>query len=188
MGTGGKVLIAVLGLALLLGAVYVSSYNSLVNYDESIKAAWSQVENVMQRRNDLIPNLVSSVKGYAKHEKEIFENVAKARAALAGAKTIDEKVKASSGLDSALSRLIAIAENYPQLKASGNFRALMDELAGSENRIAVERRNYNTIVQAYNTTVRRFPSNIIAGRTGFKAKEVYFKAEEKAKEVPAVKF
>ena len=138
---------------LLIGGVYVSSYNSLVNYDESIKAAWSQVENVLQRRNDLIPNLVNSVKGYAKHEKSIFEDVANARAALAGAKTIDDKVKASSGLDSALGRLIAIAENYPQLKANQNFLALMDELAGTENRISVERRNYNEVVQAYNITV-----------------------------------
>jgi LemA protein len=188
MGTTGKALLAILGIAVILGGIYVSSYNALVNYDESIKAAWAQVDNVLQRRNDLIPNLVNSVKGYAKHEKDIFENVASARAALAGAKTIDDKVKASTGLDSALSRLIAIAENYPQLKANENFMALMDELAGSENRISVERRKYNEVVQAYNITVRKFPSSIIAGMSGFKEKEVYFKADEKAKEVPQVKF
>ena len=188
MGTGAKVLVGVLVVAIIIGGVFISSYNALVNYDESIKAAWSQVENVMQRRNDLIPNLVNSVKGYAKHEKEIFENVAKARSALAGAKTIDEKVQASSVLDSAIGRLLAIVENYPQLQANKNFQSLMDELAGSENRISVERRRYNEIVQAYNITVRKFPSNIIASMYGFKEKQVYFKAEEKAKEVPQVKF
>jgi LemA protein len=188
MRTGVKVLVVLIGIAVLFGGIYVSSYNSLVNFDESIKAAWSQIENVMQRRNDLIPNLVTTVKAYAKHETETFENIANARAALAGAKTIDDKVKASAGLDSALSRLLAIAENYPQLKANENFRALMDELAGSENRISVERRKYNEVVEAYNITVRRFPSNIVAGMAGFKSKEAYFKAEEKAKEVPVVKF
>ncbi|HPD19030.1 MAG: LemA family protein [Candidatus Goldbacteria bacterium] len=188
MKTGIKVLIGVLVIAAVIGGIFVSGYNKLVSYDESIKAAWSQVENVMQRRNDLIPNLVNTVKGYAKHEKEIFENVANARAALAGAKTIDEKVQASSTLDSALGRLLAIAENYPQLQANKNFQSLMDELAGSENRIAVERRRYNEIVQAYNITVRKFPSNIIASMFGFKEKQVYFKADEKAKEVPQVKF
>jgi LemA protein len=188
MGTGGKVLIGILAFAVIIGGVYVSSYNSLVSLDESVKAAWSQVENVMQRRNDLIPNLVTTVKAYAKHEKETFENIANARAALAGAKTIDEKVKASTGLDSAISRLLVIVENYPLLKANENFRALMDELAGSENRISVERRKYNEVVQAYNIVVRRFPSNIIAKMAGFKSKEAYFKADEKAKEAPVVKF
>ncbi|MCX8094140.1 MAG: LemA family protein [Candidatus Goldbacteria bacterium] len=188
MGTGSKILIGILIFAVIIGGIFISGYNSLVRYDESIKAAWSQVENVMQRRNDLIPNLVNSVKGYAKHEKEIFENVANARAALLGAKTIDEKVKATTALDSALGRLLAIAENYPQLQASKNFQALMDELSGSENRISVERRRYNEIVQNYNITVRKFPTNIIASMFGFKEKQVYFKAEEKAKEVPQVKF
>ena len=188
MNNGVKVLLVIAGLAVIIGGVYVSGYNSLVNYDESIKASWSQVENVMQRRNDLIPNLVTTVKAYAKHEKETFENIANARAALAGAKTIDEKVKASTGLDSAISRLLMITENYPQLKANENFMALMDELAGSENRISVERRKYNEVVQAYNTAVRSFPSSVAAGMGGFKLKEVYFKADEKAKEVPVVKF
>jgi LemA protein len=188
MKPGVKVLIGILVVVVAVGGVCVSGYNKLVSYDESIKAAWSQVENVMQRRNDLIPNLVNTVKGYAKHEKEIFENVANARAALAGAKTIDEKVQASSTLDSALGRLLAIAENYPQLQANKNFQSLMDELAGSENRIAVERRRYNEIVQAYNITVRKFPSNIIASMFGFKEKQVYFKADDKAKEAPSVKF
>lgn len=188
MNTGTKVLLIIVGVVILLVGIYISGYNKLVNYDESIKAAWSQVENVMQRRNDLIPNLVNTVKGYAKHEKEVFENVTKARSAWAQAKTIDDKVKASSEMDSAIARLLLVAENYPQLKANTNFQALQDELAGTENRIAVERRRYNEIVQGYNITVRRFPTNIIAGMTGFKQKEAYFKAEEKAKEVPEVKF
>lgn len=188
MNTGTKVLLIIIGVVILIAGIYISGYNKLVNYDESIKAAWSQVENVMQRRNDLIPNLVNTVKGYAKHEKEVFENVTKARSAWAQAKTVDDKVKASSEMDSAIARLLLVAENYPQLKANTNFQALQDELAGTENRIAVERKRYNEIVQAYNTTVRRFPTNIIAGMTGFKQKEVYFKAEEKAKEVPEVKF
>ncbi len=183
-----KFLLIVLGIIIIIAGIYISGYNKLVNYDESIKAAWSQVENVMQRRNDLIPNLVNTVKGYAKHEKEVFENVTKARSAWAQAKTVDDKVKASSELDSAISRLLLVAENYPQLKANVNFQALQDELAGTENRIAVERKRYNEVVQAYNITVRKFPTNIIAGIAGFKQKEVYFKAEEKAKEVPVVDF
>ncbi len=183
-----KFLLIVLGIVILIAGIYISGYNKLVNYDEAVKAAWSQVENVMQRRNDLIPNLVNTVKGYAKHEKEVFENVTKARSAWAGARTVDDKVKASSELDSAIARLLLVAENYPQLKANTNFQALQDELAGTENRIAVERRRYNEVVQAYNTTVRKFPTNIIAGMTGFKQKEIYFKAEEKAKEVPVVEF
>jgi LemA protein len=188
MKTGTKILIAVGVLVLLVAGIFISTYNSLVNYDEGIKAAWAQVENVLQRRSDLIPNLVNTVKGYAKHEKDIFEDVANARAAMLGAKTIDDKAKAAGVMDSALGRLLAVAENYPQLKANENFRALQDELAGTENRIAVERMRYNEVVQAFNTTVRRFPANVIAGMYGFRQKEVYFKAEEKAKTVPEVKF
>lgn len=188
MKTGTKVLIGLGVLVLLVVGLFVSTYNTLVNYDESIKGSWAQVENVLQRRSDLIPNLVNTVKGYAKHEKEIFENVANARAALLGAKTIDDKAKAAGAMDSAIGRLLAIAENYPQLKANENFMALQDELAGTENRIAVERKRYNDIVQAYNISVRRFPANVLAGMYGFKQKEVYFKAEEKAKTAPEVKF
>ena len=188
MKTGMKVLIGIGILVLLVAGVFISTYNKLVNFDESIKASWAQVENVLQRRSDLIPNLVNTVKGYAKHEKEIFENVANARAALLGAKSIDDKAKAAGAMDTAIGRLLAIAENYPQLKANENFMALQDELAGTENRIAVERMRYNEVVQAYNITVRRFPANMIAGMYGFKQKEVYFKAEEKAKTVPEVKF
>jgi LemA protein len=188
MKTGTKVLIGVVVLLVLIVGMFVSSYNTLVNYDESIKGKWAQVENVLQRRLDLIPNLVNTVKGYAKHEKDIFVDVANARAALLGAKTIDDKAKAAGTMDSAIGRLLAIAENYPQLKANENFMALQDELAGTENRIAVERMRYNEVVQAYNIAVRRFPGNVIAGMTGFKEKEVYFKSEEKAKTAPEVKF
>ncbi|MCE5300178.1 MAG: LemA family protein [Spirochaetia bacterium] len=183
-----KVWIFVGLLVVVLAGIVMSSYNALVSYDEGIKASWAQVENVLQRRGDLIPNLVNTVKGYAKHEKEIFENVANARARLAGAATMDDKIKAAGEMDTAISRLLAIAENYPQLKANENFLKLQDELAGTENRIAVERKRFNEIVQSYNMATRKFPSNIIAGMFGFKQKEIYFKAEEKAKELPKVAF
>ena len=183
------IILGVIGFVLLLsGGSCVSKYNQLVNLNESITAAWAQVENVLQRRNDLIPNLVNTVKGYAAHEKEIFENVANARAKLAGAKTINEKVTASGELDSALSRLLLIVERYPDLKANQNFLALQDELAGTENRIAVERQRYNEVVRSYNVLVKSFPTNLMAKVAGFEVKEVYFKAAEGAKEVPDVKF
>jgi len=180
----GVVLVVVFGIA----GMFMSTYNKLVSADESIKALWAQVENVLQRRNDLIPNLVTTVKGYAKHEKELFENIANARAALAGARTVNDKIKASSQMDGFVGRLLAIAENYPQLQASANFRALMDELSGTENRIAVERMRFNEGVQQYNVMVRMFPGNIMAGMYGFKEKTAYLKADEKAKEVPKVEF
>ena len=183
------IILLVVAFALLVfGSSSVSKYNQLVTLDESIRAAWAQVENVLQRRNDLIPNLVNTVKGYATHEKEIFEDVAKARAQLAGAQTINDKVKANLGMESVLGRLLAISENYPDLKANQNFMALQDELAGTENRIAVERMRYNEVVQQYNILVKSFPSNLVARLTGFGIKEVYFKAAEGAKEVPKVSF
>lgn len=183
------VVIIVIALALLLfGGTCASKYNRLVSLDESIQGTWSQVENVLQRRNDLIPNLVNTVKGYASHEKEIFENVAQARAQLGGAKTINDKVKANLAMESALARLLAIVENYPNLKANQNFLALQDELAGTENRIATERMRYNEVVRQYNIFVKQFPNNLVAKATSFEEKEVYFKAEETAKEVPKVSF
>jgi LemA protein len=188
MKQGTKILLFVVAFVVIIAGVYISSYNNFVSYDEAIKSAWAQVDNVLQRRNDLIPNLVNTVKGYAKHEKSIFEDVANARSALIHAGSIDDKAKAAGALDSAVGRLLAIAENYPQLKANESFNALMDELAGTENRIAVERKRYNDIVQLYNTSVRRFPGSVVAGISGFKAKEIYFKADEKAKQVPEVKF
>ncbi|MDO8643953.1 MAG: LemA family protein [bacterium] len=183
------IVVGVVGLLFFaIGSSCVSKYNQLVTLNESITAAWAQVENVLQRRNDLIPNLVNTVKGYASHEREIFIDVAEARAKLAGAKTINEKVQADQGLESALSRLLLIVERYPDLKANQNFLALQDELSGTENRIAVERRRYNEVVQAYNILVKRFPANLIAAVAGFERKEVYFKSAEEAKQVPEVKF
>ncbi len=183
------IVLGIVGLVLLMGGgSCVSKYNQLVTLNESITASWAQVENVLQRRNDLIPNLVNTVKGYATHEKEVFENVANARSKLAGATTINDKVKASGELDSALSRLLMISERYPELKANQNFQALQDELAGTENRIAVERQRYNEVVRAYNIIVKSFPTNLMARFMGFEVKEVYFKASEGAKEVPKVQF
>jgi len=160
----------------------------LVTLNESIDGQWAQVENVLKRRYDLIPNLVNTVKGYAKHEKQVFIDVTEARAKVGGAQTVNDKVKANSELGGALSRLLLVVENYPQLKANQNFLKLQDELAGTENRISVERKRYNEVVRMYNILVKRFPTNIVAGMTGFEKRDVYFEAEEAAKEVPKVKF
>lgn len=173
---------------LIVGGMGVGYYNKMVSLNESVTNEWSQVENQLQRRNDLIPNLVNTVKGYAKHEKEVFEHVADARSKLAGAKTIPEKISANQAMDSALSRLLVIVEQYPALKANENFARLQDELAGTENRISVARYRYNEIVRDYNVTIKRFPGNIIASMTGFEKKDVYFKAEEGAKQAPKVEF
>lgn len=181
-----------LGLLLIIvvGAVWLGGlYNNLVGLDQTVKQAWAQVENQLQRRYDLIPNLVATVKGYAAHEKKIFIDVAEARAKLAGATTVNDKVQAANGLESAIGRLLAIVENYPQLKASENFRALQDELAGTENRIAVERMRYNEAVQTYNTTTRSIPTVMFVRQFGFDAEKPFFKVEkEEAKQVPKVVF
>jgi LemA protein len=174
-------------LALIFGSGLMRAYNGLVTERESVDKSWAQVENVLQRRGDLIPNLVETVKGYAAHEKEVFEKVADARGRLAGATTPQEASAANAGLTSALGRLLAISENYPELKANENFIRLQDELAGSENRIATERMRYNETVRVYNTHIKSFPANLIAGFFGFKEKD-YFEAEAGAKEVPKVKF
>ncbi len=171
----------------ILGMMMVSGYNSLVSLEENVNGKWSQVENQLQRRADLIPNLVETVKGFATQEKEIFTQVAEARAKLAGARTVGETAQADQALTGALGRLLAIAENYPQLKSDANFRALQDELAGTENRIAVARKDYNDAVQVYNARIKRFPTNIYAGIFGFDAKE-YFRASEDARTVPKVNF
>jgi LemA protein len=186
-----KVLIG-LGIVVLIAIIvivgFTGVFNSIVSRHETITAKWAQVENQLQRRNDLIPNLVNSVKGYAAHEKTVFENVTNARSQWAKATTVDEKVQAAAKLDTALARLLLVVENYPNLKADQTFLALMDELAGTENRIAVERMRYNEAVRDYNVTVRTFPGNIIAGMFGYKPATEYFKAEEGAKRVPEVKF
>jgi len=180
----GGVIVLILAIA---GMSLAGIYNRLVAQDQQVKAAWAQVQNVLQRRADLIPNLVETVKGYATHEKEVFENVAEARSRLAGATSPREAAAANAGLTSALGRLLAIAENYPALKANENFIRLQDELAGTENRIAVERMRYNEAVQAFNTSIKRFPTNFLARMLGFSEKE-YFEAEAGAQEAPKVKF
>lgn len=181
-----------LGVMLLIVVIvamgFAGIYNSIVSKHEDITAKWAQVENQLQRRNDLIPNLVNAVKGYAAHEKTVFENVTNARSQWAKAETLEEKVKAASSIDTALARLLLVVENYPNLKADQTFLKLMDELSGTENRIAVERMRYNEAVRDYNITVRRFPGNIIAGMFGYKVATEYFKAEERARAVPEVKF
>jgi LemA protein len=162
-------------------------YNRLVSLHESIEGAWAQVENQLQRRNDLIPNLVEVTKGYAAHEREIFEEVANARSRMLSAGNREQTIAAAGELSSALSRLLALSERYPDLKANQQFARLSDELAGTENRIATERRRYNEQVQEYNTLVRSFPTNLTARAFGFGAEE-YFQAPEEAQRVPAVKF
>ena len=181
-------LIGLVAVFLVIGVAVMSLYNGIVTKHETITAKWAQVESQLQRRLDLIPNLVNSVKGYAAHEKTVFEEVTKARSAWTGAATMDDKVKAASSMDSAISRLLLVAENYPQLKADGTFLKLMDELSGTENRIAVERMRYNEAVKDYNITVRQFPANIVAGSFGYKPATEYFKAQEKASVAPEVKF
>ena len=178
----------ILLLVVLLGGSLLGSRNELVSERENIKGAWSQVDVALQRRGDLIPNLVETVKGYATHEQSVIDSVTKARAAMMGARTPSEKIAANSQLDSALGRLFVVVENYPNIKANENFQRLQDELAGTENRIAVERRKYNEVVQRYNTDIALFPKNIAASMFGFPREDAYFKADTSAKEAPKVKF
>ena len=163
------------------------TYNSLVSMDEGVKAAWAQVENQLQRRYDLIPNYVETVKGYAAHEKEVFVKVTEARSRVAGAAGIGDKIRSNNELSSALSRLLVVVERYPELKANTNFIRLQDELAGTENRIAVERRRYNETVKVYNIKIRRFPTNLFAGMFGFE-KAAFFEVPKERQEAPKVKF
>jgi len=191
----GKALIAVIVLVCIVGLIglmffgqYVSTRNSLVSKNEAVKAAWSQVDIVLQRRADLIPNLVETVKGYAQQEQTVFGDIAKARSALLSAGTPQEKIAANGQLDGALGRLLLVVENYPQLKSNENFLRLQDELAGTENRIAVERKRYNDTLQDYNTYVQQFPQSLFAGWAGFKPNDAYFTAAEGARQVPKVNF
>jgi LemA protein len=174
-------------LVALLVVMGISGYNGLVQMNENVNGKWAQVENQLQRRADLIPNLVSTVKGYAAHEQQAIQAVADARAKLGGAKGPAAKGQADAELGGALSRVLVVAENYPNLKADQNFRSLMDELSGTENRVAVARKDYNEAVQGYNARIQSFPSVIYARMLGFGAKE-YFKAAEGAQQVPQVKF
>jgi LemA protein len=183
------VVIAIIVLiAAVIGGAYVSSRNQMVRLDEQVKSNWAQVDVVLQRRADLIPNLVNTVKGFAAHEEIVYADIANARAALLGAKTPADKIAANGQLDGALGRLLAISENYPQLKSNENFLRLQDELAGTENRIAVERKRYNDSVQAYNTYIRQFPNSIFASWAGFQPNNAYFQASATSREVPKVEF
>ena len=191
MSKGLKTLLIIVGIIILIIVIPYSyikgTYNSLVTMDESVKGAWAQVENQLQRRYDLIPNYLETVKGYAAHEKEVFVKVTEARSKVAGAGSIDEKIQANNQLSSALSRLLVVVERYPELKANTNFIRLQDELAGTENRIAVERRRFNETVKVYNIKIRTFPTNIIAGMFGFE-KATFFKVPKERQEAPKVKF
>jgi LemA protein len=175
-------------LVLLVFGQYVGVKNTLVSKNEAVKSAWSQVDVVLQRRADLIPNLVATVKGYAQQEVTVFGDIAKARASLLSAGTPSEKIAANGQLDGALGRLLLIVENYPQLKSNENFLRLQDELAGTENRIAVERKRYNDTLQDYNTYVQQFPNSLFAGWAGFKPNEAYFAASEASRANPKVDF
>src|SRR5438093_7221993 len=182
------VLVVLVIIALLLGSSFVSRRNQMVVKRESVNAAWAQVDVVLQRRADLIPNLVETVKGFAAQEQTVFGDIAKARSALLGAHSPAEKIAANGQLDSALGRLLVVVENYPQLKSNENFLRLQDELAGTENRIAVERRRYNETVQDYHTFIGLFPNNIFATWSGFQRNNNYFKAPEAARQAPHVEF
>ena len=202
MGKTAKTILIVFAIvAICLFGLYrffVGNYNKFVSAEESVKSAWSQVENVYQRRLDLIPNLVEVVKGYAKHEEEVLTKVVEARSKAGGVVNISEDVlnnpesfekfqKAQSELSSSLQRLLAITEAYPELKANENFIALQSQLEGTENRIAVERKRYNDVCSSYNTSIRLFPASIIANMFGFSQKP-YFKADEEASKAPKVQF
>jgi LemA protein len=188
MKKGVIVLVVILLVGVLLVGQFISVRNTLVVKDQVVKAQWAQVDNNLQRRADLIPNLVETVKGFAAHEETVFGDIAKARAALLGAQTPSDKIAANGQLDGAIGRLLLIVENYPQLKSNENFLKLQDELAGTENRIAVSRRDYNNAVQDYNTYIALFPNNIFAKWTGYEKNNAYFQADEAARAVPKVSF
>jgi LemA protein len=185
----GMVVLAIVALAAVaIAGMYVGRRNQMVVKNETVKSAWAQVDVVLQRRADLIPNLVETVKGFAAQEQTVFHDIASARAALMGAQTPADKIAANGQLDGALGRLLLIVENYPQLKSNENFLRLQDELAGTENRIAVERKRYNDAIQDYNTYIGLFPNNIFAGWAGFQRNNAYFAASEASREAPKVQF
>ncbi len=182
-----KKLIPVLAIVLIIAGIFGSTYNKLQVKDEDVNQAWAQVENTMQRRADLIPNLVETVKGYAKHEEEVFTKVTEARSAVKSASTPKEYAEANDQLDQAVKNINVVAEAYPELKADSNFANLQAELAGTENRIAVERKRYNEAVADFNKSVKRFPTNLVAKMLGFSQRE-YFQAAAGAEKAPEVKF
>ena len=182
------VFITIVVILLLCVGKYISVKNTLVQKNEAVKSTWSQVDVVLQRRADLIPNLVETVKGFAKQEQTVFGEIAQARSQLLSANGPADKIAANQRLDGALGRLLALAENYPQLRSNENFLRLQDELAGTENRIAVERKRYNDTLQDYNTYVQQFPASLFATSMGFKPNTAYFQATEQSREVPKVNF
>jgi LemA protein len=188
MKIGLIILVIILVLGFWFGSTFISNRNAMVVKREAVNSAWSQVDVVLQRRADLIPNLVETVKGFALHEEKVFGDIAAARAAMIGAKTPADKIAANGQLDSALGRLMVVVENYPQLRSNENFLRLQDELAGTENRIAVERKRYNDTLQDYNTYIGLFPNNIVASLAGFTRNDAYFKAEEGSRQAPKVNF
>jgi LemA protein len=188
MKTALGILAVLLVIALILGTSYVGRRNQMAIKREAVNAAWAQVDVVLQRRADLIPNLVETVKGFAQHEEAVFGEIAKARAAYLSAGTPAEKIAANSQLDASLAKVLVLTENYPQLRSNENFLRLQDELAGTENRIAVERRRYNEAVQDYNTFIALFPNSLVASLGGFTRNDAYFKTEPGARQAPKVNF
>ena len=182
------VVVVIALIALVVGGMYVGARNEMVRKNETVKSTWAQVDVVLQRRADLIPNLVETVKGFAAQEQTVFHDIAAARSALLGAQTPADKIAANGQLDGAIGRLLLIVENYPQLKSNENFLRLQDELAGTENRIAVERKRYNDAIQDYNTYIGLFPNSIFAAWAGFQRNNAYFTASETAREAPKVQF
>src|SRR5262245_6630677 len=187
MKTSRRFAVQLLALGLIALPLSGCSYNKFVGQEEAVKAQWAQVQNQLQRRNDLIPNLVETVKGYATHEESVYKDIADSRARLLAAKSPEETMQAANQQTSALGRLLAVVENYPQLRANEQFNRLMDELSGTENRIAVERMRYNERVQEYNTALRRFPANVTGRIFGFKT-HPFFEAPPEARQVPRVNF
>jgi LemA protein len=188
MGKGLIAIVVILVILLIFGGMYVSAKNTMVAKNEDVKAQWKQVDVVLQRRADLIPNLVETVKGFAAQEQKVFGDIAAARSTLLSAAPPAEKIAANRQLDSALGRLLAVVENYPQLRSNENFMRLQDELAGTENRIAVERRRYNDTLRDYNVYVQQFPNSLFAGFAGFKPNNEYFEADEGSRQAPKVNF
>ena len=188
MKKGIKFFGLVLVFLIIISLYLIFQYNRLVSLDQKVKSAWAQVENVYQRRSDLIPNLVEVVKAYAKHEKELFISVTEARTKWQNAKSISEKETAAGQIDKVIGRLLLIVENYPQIKASANFLSLQDELAGTENRIAVERRRYNLAVEEYNRVAKSFPTFIFVRIFNFEKEKNYFQAEKESQKPPVIKF
>jgi len=181
------ILIVIVAIVVILGIMMISGYNGMVSKQETVESSLSNLDVMLQRRADLIPNLVNTVKGYTSHENEVIDKITEARTKLVNANGVEEKSNANDELTSALNALMVVVENYPDLKASENFIQLSDELAGTENRIAVARKDYNDSVKDFNTSIKKFPNNILAGMFGFEKAE-YFEADEKSQEVPSVTF